>query len=60
MRVEINDREELVIYSRKFDLCTTCGNTRDCPLLQALQQEIVILHYGEIEVSECGLYLKRK
>lgn len=60
MRVEINDDEQLAIYCSDYDLCTTCKNKYKCPLIQALRQEIVILHYSDVAVGECGLYSKRK
>jgi len=58
MREAVNDDGHLIIYSSQYDLCSTCKNKYDCPLMQALVQEIVILHYGTVQISECGLYQK--
>lgn len=58
MRAEINKDGELVIYCEEYDLCLSCKNKKSCPLLQAIKQEIVILHYSDIGVAECGLYQK--
>jgi len=60
MNATIDDCDHLVINCAEYDLCKTCKNIRKCPLIQAVTQEIVILHYSEVAVSECGLYEKRK
>lgn len=41
MRAEIDKKGELVIYCECYDLCSTCKNSRKCPLIQAIRQEIV-------------------
>lgn len=58
MRAEINDLEELVINFEDYDKCKRCANKKKCPLMQAISQEIVILHYAEIQIEECGLFRK--
>ena len=60
MRAEIDKKGDLVIYCECYDLCTTCKHSRKCPLIQAIRQEIVILHYSDVAVGDCGLYSKRK
>lgn len=60
MRAEINQNGELTIYcDESYDICANCINKRKCPLIQAISQEIVILHYSDVAIGECGLY-KRK
>jgi len=58
MRAEVNSLGNLVVTCEDYDLCTTCKNSKKCPLIQAISQEIVILHYSAIGVGECGLYIK--
>ena len=58
MRAEINENEELEIFCEDYDICKTCRNTKRCPLIQAINQEIVILHYADVQICECGLYQK--
>lgn len=60
MRAEINKKGKLEIFCDLFDLCETCQNIKKCPLIQAISQEIVILHYSDIVINKCGLYQKRK
>lgn len=56
MRAEINKGGKLAIYCEEYDICKNCKKIHECPLIQAISQEIVILHYSEIAISECGLY----
>ena len=58
MRAEIDKKGDLVIYTECYDLCTTCKHSRKCPLIQAISQEIVILHYSDVAIGECGLFKK--
>lgn len=58
MRAKINNCGELEIFCESYDLCRTCKNVKDCPLIQAITQEIVILHYSDIGIGECGFYQK--
>jgi hypothetical protein len=60
MKAEVNSWGELVVSCEEYDLCQTCKNSKRCPLIQAISQEIVILHYSPIGVGECGLYIKGK
>jgi hypothetical protein len=56
MRAEVTKDERIAIYCEDYDLCKNCKNIQKCPLVQAISQEIVILHYSEIAINECGLY----
>ena len=58
MRAEINEFDELVINFESYDLCERCTNRKKCPLVQAISQEIVILHYSDVQIEECGLFKK--
>jgi hypothetical protein len=58
MKTEIDEFDELVITFDSYDLCYKCTNRKKCPLVQALYQEIVILHYSDIQIKECGLFKK--
>lgn len=60
MNIEVNKKGKIVINTEDCDLCNDCKNSKKCPLLQALSQEIVIMHYSVIGVGECGLYQKGK
>lgn len=60
MRAEINKKGQLSIICEEYDLCQRCKNATKCPLVQAISQEIVILHYSDIAIGECGLYQKGK
>jgi hypothetical protein len=60
MRAEINKKGQLSIICEEYDLCERCKNATKCPLIQAISQEIVILHYSDIAIGECGLYQKGK
>jgi hypothetical protein len=60
MRAEINKKGRLEINCEPYDLCFKCKNVKNCPLIQAISQEIVILHYSDIAIGECGLYQKGK
>lgn len=58
MRADVDNKGNLVVSCEEYDLCHNCKNCKKCPLIQALSQEIVILHYSTIGVGECGLYAK--
>ena len=60
MRAEIDNDGDLLIFTESYDLCQNCKHINKCPLIQAIRQEIVILHYSDIAVGDCGLYAKRK
>lgn len=56
MRVEVNKRGKIDVYADTKDACFSCGNKTDCPLVEALRAEIVVLHYAEIDILRCGLF----
>jgi len=56
MRVEVNKFGGIEVYTDRKDNCFSCENVKDCPLVQALQSEMVVLHYAEIDVLRCGLF----
>lgn len=58
MKAKVNQFGELEIYCESYDLCRSCKNSKRCPLIQAINQEIVIMHYSDVAISECGLYQK--
>lgn len=59
MRVEINKFGGIDVFTDTSDVCFICKNNIDCPLVEALRAEIVILHYEEVDIQKCGL-LRRK
>lgn len=59
MRVAVNRRGKIEVFTDKNDVCFSCSNQTDCPLVEALRSEIVILHYEEIDINQCGLFRKR-
>lgn len=60
MRAEISSSGNLAIFCEDYDICRSCKHAQKCPLIQAITQEIVILHYSDVAIGECGLYQKRK
>ncbi len=54
MRAEINNKGKLKILFEQYDVCNFCRNVKKCPLMQAVMQEIVILHYSDIEIKQCS------
>ncbi|MDD3012616.1 MAG: hypothetical protein PHC34_02810 [Candidatus Gastranaerophilales bacterium] len=56
MRVKINKFGGVEVFTDTKDVCFVCGNKIDCPLVEALRAEIVILHYEEIDIQRCGLF----
>lgn len=58
MRAELDKRGKLEVHTDSYDLCYSCKNVYKCPLVHAISQEIVILHYSNIEIKDCGLFKK--
>ena len=56
MRVEVNKKGFIEVFADEGDACYQCDNIFNCPLIQALQAETVILRYNEIDVLKCGLF----
>jgi hypothetical protein len=59
MRVEVNKYGKIDVFTDINDLCYSCENNTDCPLVEALRADIVFLHYEEIDIKKCGLYRKK-
>lgn len=56
MRVEVNKFGGIEVFTDTKDVCYACENISDCPLVEALRAEIVVLHYADIDVLRCGLF----
>jgi len=56
MYIRINNNREPEVYIEKDDICQTCSNARDCPLITALNSEVAILRYESIVIENCGVY----
>ncbi len=44
------------LYTDDNDLCYTCSNFDGCPLMSAIQGEIVVMRYEKIKVKECAMF----
>jgi len=51
-----NFETKISIYAEDDDLCSLCVNTQDCPLLNAIQSESVVLRYENVQVEKCGMH----
>lgn len=58
MRVNVNKYGGIDVFTDKNDLCYSCLNKTECPLVEALRAEIVILRFEEIDVTKCALLKK--
>jgi len=56
VRVEVNKFGGIEVFTDRKDVCFACENKVDCPLVEALRAEIVVLHYAEIDIQRCGLF----
>ncbi len=56
MYATINKQSKLEIHTTEKDLCSKCKNVYKCPLIHCISQELVVLHYEDIEILSCGLY----
>lgn len=59
MRVEVNKYGGIDVFIDKKDVCFACENKTDCPLVEALRAEIVVLHYADVDIQSCGLFKKK-
>ena len=59
MRAAVNKAGKIDIFADKQDICFDCEIKSDCPLIEALRAEIVILRYEDVDISRCGLFRKR-
>lgn len=60
MKVKANNSGGIDVFTNTDDACFECLNNTDCPLIEALRNELVIMHYEEIEIQKCKLQKKRK
>jgi len=58
MYCTVNNKNNLEVHTDNNDLCFYCKNLYKCPLIQALTNEYVFLHYSDIEIKDCGLFRK--
>jgi len=47
---------EVVIDNR--DQCFNCQNSRLCPLIKYIRNDVLTLRFRSIDVKNCGLYIK--
>lgn len=56
MYCSLSKEGSLKVHTDEKDACFNCKNLTKCPLVQAISREVVIMHYSEMEINECGLY----
>ena len=59
MRVEVSKFGGIDVFADANDVCFACKNVTDCPLIEALQNEVTVLHYENVEVQRCGLFARK-
>ena len=52
----VNDNKDLEVHVTNTDLCFKCKYLSKCPLLTAIQDEYVVMHYSDIDVKDCGVF----
>lgn len=52
----VNNHGNLEVHTDSDDLCFNCKNLYKCPLVQALSNEYVFLHYANVEIKDCALF----
>jgi hypothetical protein len=57
MRLEINSKGKMEVFTGSYDVCFSCANKCDCPFVEALRAEVVIPRYEYIDVKKCGLFI---
>jgi len=50
------NNSEIGLFADDSDLCYTCSNFEGCPLMSAVQDEVVVLRYEKIHVKECAMF----
>ena len=55
MYVEINNDGHAEVCAEESDICYSCLNIDDCPLVGSLLGEVAVLRYGSVEISQCKL-----
>lgn len=58
MDVKIDSYDDLSVNVDSNDICYSCKNNYGCPLVSALESEMVVLRYESITIHECGFYSK--
>jgi len=56
MKANINSNGLLEVHICYTDLCHTCRNMKICPLINAVLDENVFLHYEDTQIEKCGLF----
>lgn len=56
MYVLVNDDGLLEVYAEETDACYVCSNMTKCPFLEAIQAEVVVPRYENINVDDCNLF----
>ena len=56
MRLEINSKGKMEVFTDLYDICFDCENRGHCPLIGAIESEVVIPRYENIEVARCGMF----
>jgi hypothetical protein len=51
---------EIEVYAEPEDKCYLCQNVLLCPLLSAIQNEAVFLHYENLEIEKCGMFISKE
>lgn len=59
MYVDIDKLGKIRVNVDGYDICATCQKVDDCPLVNALSSETVVLRYQEIEITCCGHYVEQ-
>ncbi|MEI7475568.1 MAG: hypothetical protein WCK67_12405 [bacterium] len=57
MFVKYHEKTGFEVIPETDDVCFSCLNCRDCPLISALKQEITVLRYEGITIHNCALFM---
>lgn len=58
MYATVEENNLLSVYAEKEDHCFKCALIDDCPLIAAVQKEVVVLRYEAINITNCALFEK--
>lgn len=56
MQVKLDSNGNTEVEISDSDICYNCLNSSKCPLIGALQKEIVIMRYEYFSIDECPLF----
>jgi len=56
MKLSINIKGKLELYTDLYDICFECSQKEHCPLIGAIKSEVVVPRYETIEIVRCGLF----